>query len=147
MRIVIIEKKANAKSKMCNKLQKLTKIIICKEHLSLKLRLRWLFQAAAVQFTLHCKLARNFTVWHVEFFMQALCNAKKNCKENYKCLQQNKFKLILLQALAILSRNFFFSLKIELSFYFQIFIAHPFLRGYTTTTFWRLQCNNCIAPA
>ena len=84
--------------------------------------------------------------------MQSLCNAKKNCKANCKCLQQNQFKLILLQTLAIFSRNFFFSLTIErldvlFSNFFQIFIAHPFLRGYTTTTFRRLQCNYCIAAA
>ena len=112
-----------------------------KDAYGIKLRLHWwLFQAAAMQFTLHCKRARNCTVWHVEFFMQSLCNAKKICKANCKCLQQNQFKLILLQALAIFSRNFFFSLKIER---FDVLFSNI----YCTPFFMWLHYNNFQAAA
>ena len=51
-------------------------------------------------------------------------------------LHQNQFELILLQALAIFSRNFFFSLTIErLDVLFSNIYCTPFLCGYTTTTF------------
>ena len=43
--------------------------------------------------------------------------------------------------------NAFIAADIVQFYFFQIFIAHPFLRGYTTTTFRRLQCNYCIEKA
>ena len=49
----------------------------------------------------------------LNFLCNLFATQKKNCKANCKCLQQNQFKLILLQTLAIFSRNFFFSLTIE----------------------------------